>query len=223
MDVIRSLGVLVGAMIVGGCAAHAQSEVAEQPSGYFEASAPAATNAKSTELARPLAWARVDPRFRINVDELSLDVDDWVRTSGRTVEVAPLIGQLADAIDAIPRGDESGPLPDSAAIRAISDELSHRNMDGASQRRATRQALLMISDDLAAEAQGAYAADPKVGRAVGEVRSAALGISDSAPDSAVVLGVVTARDAVRAFALALASGRVATTAAQENERTFATP
>jgi hypothetical protein len=209
MDVIRGLGVLIGVTLLGGCAAPAQREAATASSStvYFESSDPA-PSAAGTEFAGTLQWSRVDPRFRVNVDELAINVGNWARTGGRAGGAGPLLLQLADALEAMPRGERVGPYRDTAAIRGIAGELNKGSTDGAGQRRAARRALLLVQRQLAADANGTYAADPSLLPAVDELREASLAISDSAPDSAVELGFVTARDAMRAFELSLARGKV---------------
>ncbi len=210
MGWIRGLGVVIGATVLGGCAAPAQRDAAgpAEVGVYFASSAPAPRRA-GTEFAGPLRWARVDPRFRNDVDELRIDVDNWQRSDGRVANVGPLLVQLADAVDALPRGDRVvGPFRDTAAVRAVAAELNGGQMDDPAQRRAVRASLLLLQKQLMADANGAYAADPRLQDALDELRAAAAAISDSAPDSAVELGFVAARDAMRAFAVSLASGRV---------------
>ncbi len=210
MHVIRGVGVVLGAIVFGGCAAPAQRDAASATSTmvYFASSDPAARRPAGTEFAGPVRWARVDPRFRTSVDELTIDVDNWQRSDRRTADVAPLLIELADAVDTLPRGDRVGPARDTAAVRAVAVELGHGSLDAAGQRRAVRESLLSLQKQLATDANGTYAADPSLETALDEVREAAVAISDSAPDSAVELAMVAARDAMRAFSVSLARGKV---------------
>jgi hypothetical protein len=224
MKVIGGLGVLVGVIGLAGCATTAQGDAISTPSGYFEASAPTPLRAQSTtEFGKPLEWNKVDPRFRIDLDELAVDVDAWTRKNGRTVDAAPLLVELADAVDAVPRGDEVGPARSTGKVRALARILGIEALNGAQQRRTVREALLILQRELATDAKGSYAADPKIAQVVGELQRASLAVTDSSPESSVTLAVVTARDAVRSFALALATGRVADPNEQASERALYRP
>jgi hypothetical protein len=209
MTVIRVWTVVLGATLLGGCAPEARPPaIASSSSGYFASTDWGAPRAVGTEFSGHVQWARVDPRFRNDVDELAIDVDNWQRSDGSVSNAAPLLLQLADAVDAMPRGERVGPFRDTAAVRANAVELGGSSMNGFNQRRTVRESLLLLHRQLAADANGAYAADPMLLVAVEDMRQAAAGISDSGPESSVELGLVAARDAMKAFAEALARGRV---------------
>jgi hypothetical protein len=177
---------------------------------YFQSSEVTPPVASSVDAQPgPFDWSRVDPRFHITVDELSGDIGDWVRTGGGAADDTPVLTGLADALDAMPRVDGMRAEATADTIRSIAEAIRHDPLDDAGRRRATRDALVIAARQMTVDARATYAADPNVARTVGELRVAALAISDAGPDAAVERGLLAAHDAIHAFEIAIARGAVA--------------
>ena len=201
--------VVVGAILLGGCAASAQGGAADRSDMmYFQARESSQQPADARQSPGPFDWSRVDARFHLGVDELGSDIGDWTRAGGRSAGAAPVLDRLAETLDSLPRAGGERAVGVADAIRVISGALVHDPMDAVDQRRKVREALLLTSRQLAADARGDYATDPNVSRSVANLRRVALSIPDHGPDADVAAGVVAAHDAIHSFEIALAHGTV---------------
>ncbi len=208
MGSIQRSGVLIGIILLAGCAGGAQVGVADRgTAAYFESAAETPPSNRPPP-SGPLAWWRVAPRFRIGADNLATDVSDWSRRGKNAADAARVVNQLAEALDAMPRTDGQRAVGTADAIRAIGVSLQAEPVDAAAQRRAIGDALFIASWQMTADAQRSYASDPDVEQAAQNLRNAAVSIFETGADAPIEDGLIAARDAVQAFQISIARGRV---------------
>jgi hypothetical protein len=173
--------------------------------GYFEAVVPAAKQGAG------LDWTLVPPGF--------LDaVNRYEAATTRMAGARDALGETAASLELLAMALEQLPGPHGALLGTDAGRTVRRHAAAlggleqpAAQRRAIKEALLVVAGTLATAAAGPYGGDPLVAERVREFTAAVEQIPPSAvpTDRAFTNeALMKAARALRAFELALAAGRL---------------
>lgn len=160
-------------------------------------------------------WSKVDRRYRQVVQGFSSDVRLLVENDQRLEQAEHTLALLAHAVETIPAPEGRELLSSAERIRAQAEKLKESGegkQNQAEKRRAVKQALEIAAGAMSRLAEGPYAAAPNVGEQVRELSRALEKVEESdavwTNRGAAYAALTEASEALRAFELAIASGRV---------------